>query len=110
MALAGYFPFWNPDDRDDPEFKRIAVSRIVNGVYTLVDYPWNEISEEAKDFIRCTIQVDPQRRLPISQLLQHPWILNNNVEYNRQKKRKEEFNRTSKMTAAQLGRNDDYYE
>jgi len=35
---------------------------------------WKEVSEEAKDFVRCLLEVDPQARLTADEALQHRWL------------------------------------
>merc|ERR1712039_873618 len=35
---------------------------------------WDSISTEAKDFIRSLIKADPKNRLPITQVVDHPWF------------------------------------
>lgn len=35
---------------------------------------WNDISEEAKDFIRQTIVAEPKQRMSVAEALKHPWI------------------------------------
>ena len=38
--------------------------------------PWNNISDEAKDFISSLLVIDPSKRLTASEALEHKWIKN----------------------------------
>jgi len=44
------------------------------------DFPadyWSEISDNAKDFIRKLLVVEPSKRMNSEQALQHPWLTGN---------------------------------
>ncbi|CAG4983981.1 unnamed protein product [Parnassius apollo] len=47
--------------------------------YVIIKYP-DFISEEAKDLIGKLLVINPEQRLPLTQVLQHPWILENAPE------------------------------
>lgn len=47
--------------------------------YVIVKYP-EFVSENAKDLIGRLLVVNPEQRLPLSNVLQHPWILENAPE------------------------------
>lgn len=40
----------------------------------MIDDIWNTISEEAKDFIKLLINIQPKQRLNAQQALKHPWF------------------------------------
>lgn len=44
---------------------------IIKGKYNLKE----EISPEAKDLLRSMLETDPQKRISIKKILNHPWIL-----------------------------------
>jgi serine/threonine protein kinase len=43
---------------------------IMKGQYTLKD----EISEEAKSLITAILEVDPEKRISLNEILKHPWL------------------------------------
>jgi serine/threonine protein kinase len=45
--------------------------------FQVVKFPqtyWDEISEDAKDLIRCLLQLHPENRPTASEIMEHPWI------------------------------------
>jgi serine/threonine protein kinase len=44
---------------------------IIKGKYNLKE----EISPEAKDLLRSMLETNPQKRISIKKILNHPWIL-----------------------------------
>lgn len=43
-----------------------------------IDFPspdWDDISEDAKDIIRCCLKVHPSDRLTCNQILEHKWLV-----------------------------------
>ncbi|XP_015778663.1 PREDICTED: calcium/calmodulin-dependent protein kinase type 1D-like [Acropora digitifera] len=67
ILLCGYPPFY--DDSDANLF-----AQIMRGEYEFDSPYWDDISDSAKDFISCLLQVDPKRRYTCKQALAHPWI------------------------------------
>ena len=49
---------------------------IRNGKFSFYDECWEEISQEAKDLITGLLQADPDKRLTLQQVVQHPWVTN----------------------------------
>jgi len=44
---------------------------------------WNHVSQEAKDLLRKTIEIDPEKRISAQEVLDHPWIkkhISNEIE------------------------------
>lgn len=68
FLLCGYTPF----DRDTAMEEMQA---IINADYRFepTQY-WEEVSEQAKDFINKLLTIDPAQRLTAKQALQHPWL------------------------------------
>lgn len=68
FMLCGYMPF----DCDGDEETKDAI-RNRKYLFEPSEY-WVDVSSEAKDFILACLQVDPQKRLTASQLLQHSFL------------------------------------
>eukprot|EP00800_Vazella_pourtalesii_P006397 TRINITY_DN1823_c0_g2_i3.p1 TRINITY_DN1823_c0_g2~~TRINITY_DN1823_c0_g2_i3.p1 ORF type:complete len:342 (-),score=106.97 TRINITY_DN1823_c0_g2_i3:119-1144(-) len=49
---------------------------IRNGKFSFYNECWEEISQEAKDLITGLLQADPDKRLTLQQVMQHPWLNN----------------------------------
>ncbi|KAI9026815.1 calcium/calmodulin-dependent protein kinase 1 [Hyaloraphidium curvatum] len=68
ILLCGYPPFY--DQNNIELFKQILAGRFE------FDKPWwDPISEDAKDFIRKLLVLDPSQRYTTRQALAHPWVL-----------------------------------
>ncbi|KAL4853803.1 Calcium-dependent protein kinase 34 [Chlorella vulgaris] len=73
QLLSGYLPFDDPRNPNAP-----ALSVIWKGILT--EQPafrrsaWREVSEEAKDFVRCLLDKDHTRRPSAKDALRHPWL------------------------------------
>lgn len=70
--LTGGFPFQDPDQQ---ELSQVALlqrlfPRILAGKF---DMPAN-VSRECQSLLKAMLTVDPQRRIPAAQILQHPWM------------------------------------
>jgi len=71
ILLCGYPPFYSQGgDPISPGMK----SRIRNGHYTFPSNEWHAVSKEAIDLIQHLLIVEPEKRLSIEQVMQHPWI------------------------------------
>ncbi|KAJ3052325.1 Calcium/calmodulin-dependent protein kinase type 1 [Rhizophlyctis rosea] len=68
ILLSGYPPFWAEDEATTMELT-------LRGKFKFFSPDWDEISQDAKDFITALIQPEPAKRLTAAQALQHPWIL-----------------------------------
>lgn len=66
ILLGGYPPFY---DESEPKL----FEKIRKGRFDFNDDVWTAVSEDAKDMIRKLLAVDPQQRMTISQVLEHPW-------------------------------------
>ena len=67
MMLAGRAPF-------DHEDVQILFAIIKAGKYDMESSPWNSISDDAKDFVRHLLVLNPQERLTAKSALDHPWV------------------------------------
>ena len=62
------FPF-----QGDHQQQQFAMVR--RGYFDFPPEDWDNISDHAKNFIRCLLQMNPSKRLTASQAMQHEWIL-----------------------------------
>ncbi|XP_043572580.1 calcium/calmodulin-dependent protein kinase type 1-like [Chiloscyllium plagiosum] len=70
ILLCGYPPFY-----EETETKLFA--RISNADYEFDSPFWDDISEQAKSFVRHLLEKDPKKRFTCEQALRHPWITEN---------------------------------
>ncbi|KAH9246772.1 hypothetical protein BASA81_015662 [Batrachochytrium salamandrivorans] len=66
--LAGALPFGTDADH------AVLVNRIRRAEYSFDDFPWPTITKEAKGMVSALLEIDADKRLTVSQALQHPWI------------------------------------
>ncbi|KAJ8312931.1 hypothetical protein KUTeg_010304 [Tegillarca granosa] len=68
--LAGHTPFANgPNDTPND-----ILSRIGGGKFTLSGGNWDSVSPQAKELVQKMLDVDPQKRLTATQVLNQPWV------------------------------------
>ena len=67
ILLCGYPPFNGESDHD-------IFEAIKKGHFDFAKPAWSSKSDEAKDFIKCLMRIDPSRRLNVNEALNHPWI------------------------------------
>jgi len=67
ILLCGFPPFYN---ENLPEL----FEQIMKADYDFPEDYWKEVSENAKDFIRKLLVVEPKQRLTGKTALQHPWL------------------------------------
>jgi p90 ribosomal S6 kinase len=72
--LAGQTPFASGPE-DTPED---ILSRIGQGKYNVNTGNWITVSQEAKDLVRCMLELDPARRITAAQIMSHPWLTSRN--------------------------------
>lgn len=71
VLLSGHLPFGGKSRSE--LFKHIKA-----GVFTFTpSFAWSNVSEEAKDFIRHLIVVDPDKRYDYDQIISHEWVASN---------------------------------
>jgi serine/threonine protein kinase len=98
ILLSGYVPF----NEDDPYtlFEEILVREI--------EFPspeWDNISSDAKDFIRRCLHKDPKDRLSLDGMLNHPWITNEKeIAYLHSQTNLRRFNTLSKIRRCGVNR------
>jgi len=69
ILLCGYPPFYDDEQRDE-----IVYQQIMRADYEFDSPYWDDISNEAKDFISKLMEFEPSSRLTCDQALQHTWI------------------------------------
>ncbi|CAM9753486.1 unnamed protein product [Scytosiphon promiscuus] len=96
--LGGYHPFH--DERQPRLFRRIR-----DGSFVFHDELWDSTSDQAKDFVRRLLVVDPRKRMTAKQALEHPWMVDsgkdlakNDLGFNLEQLRV--FNATAKLRSA----------
>lgn len=67
VLLCGYAPFFGEKDSD-------LFAAIMGAVYEFDSPYWDDISDEAKDFINKLLQVDIKKRSTTREALNHPWV------------------------------------
>eukprot|EP00833_Pecoramyces_ruminatium_P011161 jgi/Orpsp1_1/1185193/evm.model.c7180000092709.1 len=67
ILLSGYPPFGGESDYE-------AYNSVVSGKYVYFSPEWDEISDNAKDFINRLLTVDPHKRITVKEALNHQWI------------------------------------
>jgi len=67
VLLCGYPPFYAKEQRE-------LFTQILNAEYEFPEEDWSQISEDAKDFIRHLLVVDPNERMTASQALKDKWL------------------------------------
>jgi len=73
ILLCGYPPFYG--DSDNQIFESVRT-----GTFDFPSPDWDEISQDAKDFICALLQKDPKKRLTASDALKHRWLKSQNPQ------------------------------
>jgi len=68
ILLCGYPPFYGDSDNE-------IFDSVRTGQYDFPANEWDEISQDAKDFIESLLKQDPSERLSASQAMRHKWIV-----------------------------------
>ena len=56
------------------------MERVSKGKYDLKSPPFDNISSEAKDLIKCCMTMDVNTRISAENALKHPWLMNNKAK------------------------------
>ena len=67
IILCGYPPFNGANDR-------IIMEKVGRGIYSFEGPEWNQVSNEAKSFIRKMLEFDVDKRIAASDAINDPWI------------------------------------
>lgn len=68
VLLSGLSPFMGDTDMD-------TMANVTVGKYSFKDDAFNDVSENAKNFIRSLLVKDGEKRMTASDALQHPWLI-----------------------------------
>ncbi|KAI5968494.1 RAD53 [Candida theae] len=60
-------------------------ARIKKGEYQKTPLDSNQITKECQDFLRCCLQVDPERRMTAAEALKHEWLAGDDPSQSSQK-------------------------
>ncbi|XP_068667523.1 calcium-dependent protein kinase 13-like [Aristolochia californica] len=69
ILLCGVPPFW-------AETEQGVAQAILRGNIDFKRDPWPNVSDNAKDLVRCMLEPDSKLRLTAKQVLEHPWLQN----------------------------------
>ncbi|KAK8710917.1 hypothetical protein V6N13_146226 [Hibiscus sabdariffa] len=72
VMLVGAYPF---EDPEDPKIFRKTIQRILSVHYSIPDYV--RVSKECKHLLSRIFVADPEKRITIPEIKQHPWFLKN---------------------------------
>lgn len=75
IMLSGGLPFY--DDEEDGGLT--MDQKVVRGEFYFDADEWDHVSDDAKDFIRKILVVDPKARLSCEQMLKHRWLTASSV-------------------------------
>jgi len=73
VLLSAHIPF-------DGQTENQVFQKILRAQFRFPSPMWDDISEEAKDFIRKIFVVDPKKRMSVSDCLDHAWLNMENEE------------------------------
>lgn len=68
-VLCGFPPFYD-------ENIEVLTDNVTKGRFTFLQPWWDEISQDAKDLISKMLNIDPDQRITIEEIWQHPWVVN----------------------------------
>lgn len=68
ILLCGHPPFQSKSNRE-------ILERSAKGQYSLEGKEWEGVSDMAKDLVRAMLTVDPEKRITVSDALDHPWLM-----------------------------------
>ncbi|KAI8139897.1 kinase-like domain-containing protein [Fennellomyces sp. T-0311] len=73
FLLCGYTPF-------ERESNVGEMNAIMNADYSFDEQFWSGISEEAKDFVRRCLTIDPMKRMTAHEALEHSWLTSEHTQ------------------------------
>lgn len=80
--LHGETPFFIPEMYKDPSKSSLLFEKIKVNKYKLKE----ELSEESKDLIKGLLQIDPEQRMSMEKIFQHPWVISKEVNFRSSKR------------------------
>eukprot|EP01114_Cavostelium_apophysatum_P003103 TRINITY_DN1283_c0_g1_i1.p1 TRINITY_DN1283_c0_g1~~TRINITY_DN1283_c0_g1_i1.p1 ORF type:complete len:492 (+),score=179.30 TRINITY_DN1283_c0_g1_i1:41-1477(+) len=91
VLLCGFPPFYGDTQRE-------LFENIMKGNYDFPDPEWSGVSEDAKEFIRKMLVVDPENRYNAEQCLKDKWI----QDFTAEKSKRPDFKRVETFNAAKF--------
>jgi len=74
MLLSGKKPFWGRDSQT-------IIGKVMRGHYTFKGQCWENISDEAKEFVRSLLKVNPRSRPSAEEALHSPWFKKSEISH-----------------------------
>lgn len=72
-ATIGTYPFYRPQDRGNPKEVQLMIQRILRLQYKIPEN--GEVSDQLRDLLSKILVDNPQERLSMKEIQQHPWYL-----------------------------------
>jgi len=69
VVLCGYPPFYGETDAD-------VLAKVRLGNFSFAKADWKDVSDDAKELIKCLLRMNPRDRYTAEQALNHVWIKN----------------------------------
>jgi calcium-dependent protein kinase len=85
ILISGYAPF---DGHSDASIRE----EILSGEFEFDDDVWDDVSDQAKDFIASLLEFDPVDRPTAEEALKHPWIVENRIAASERLKQRKSVN------------------
>ena len=79
ILLCGYPPFVSPTNDQEELFETI-----LSGQFEFASPYWDDAGQLAKDLITLMLQTDPELRYSAAEVLQHPWLTEDDDDYSHQ--------------------------
>jgi len=73
VMLVGAYPFERQDDKNNPNKLQKMITRILKVEYSIP--PYVKISDECRDMMQRILVAEPDKRITVQQIKQHPWFL-----------------------------------
>jgi len=74
MLLSGKKPFWGRDSQT-------IIGKVMRGHYTFKGQCWENISDEAKEFVRSLLKLNPRSRPSAEEALHSPWFKKSEISH-----------------------------
>jgi calcium-dependent protein kinase len=97
ILLSGFVPF---DGHNDDQIKEA----IITGEFDFDDEVWEDVSEQALDFVSSLLEFDPADRYTAEEALKHPWIVQSRLDSTERLKRRQSANDRALEALHNLGR------
>jgi len=94
ILLCGFPPFYH---EEMPEL----FEQIMSADYDFPPEYWDEVSDDAKDFIRRLLVIEPTQRLTTKQALKHKWVTGNAPQHELKSTFKEKFSKYVRVRKAE---------